>query len=161
MKFREGNVFTGVCLLTGRGQGIPGRGLGIHGEGILGVGYTQGWGRVSRGYGIPIPSSGNGGHCGSRYASYWNAFLFQGFVRIELWRASPHWDGPAYRPIFIGFQGIDRVQWLIHIAGLGLGFGLGFQTPWVHCTMQKFSHWLRSRSRSLLRWFPKWLLYPF
>ena len=122
--------------------------------GYLGIGYNGGGGYT-------YPLSGSGGHCDSRYASYWNAFLFQGFVRIELWRASTHWDGPAYRPIFIGFQGIDRVQWLIHIAGLGLGFGLGFQTPWVHCTMQKFSHWLRSRSRSLLRWFPKWLLYPF
>ena len=51
--------------------------------------------------------------------------------------------------------------WLIHIAGLGFGFGLGFKTRWVHCTMQNFSHWFGSGSRSLFGWFPEWLLYPF
>ena len=41
MKFREGNVFTGVCLLTGRGQGIPGRGR-VSGVGYPRGGYTRG-----------------------------------------------------------------------------------------------------------------------
>ena len=46
---RAGNVFTGVCPSTGGGEGVE---------------YTKG--------GTPPRSRG---HCGSRYASYWNAVL--------------------------------------------------------------------------------------
>ena len=53
--------------------------------------------------------------------------------------------------------------WLIQIARsrLGLGLGFGLQTLWLHSIIQNFSHWFRSGSGSLLRWFPKWLLYQF
>ena len=48
---------------------------------------------------------------------------------------------------------------LIYIAGSGLGLGFRLQTLWLHSIIQNFSHWFRSGS--LLRWFSKWLLYPF
>ena len=55
--------------------------------------YLQGagmWGSLLRGVSIwgvdaPVVAS-SGGHCSSRYASYWNAFLYSIFFRPNIYR---------------------------------------------------------------------------
>ena len=61
-KLRKGNVFKPVCHSVRRGVCVVGD---VHSRGMAGGRAWWGGMRGSR-----------DGHCGGRYASYWNAFLY-------------------------------------------------------------------------------------
>ena len=96
-KLREGNVFTGACLSTGREWGIYGAWSlpGPWSHGLSGGGYL--WSRVPSGSGRVslVPCLFQGGRISrvylppknnksGQYTSYLNAFLFVSFVSL-LW----------------------------------------------------------------------------
>ena len=70
---RKGNVFTSVCQEFCPLGGAVCMATGVHGRGVcMAEGCVWQGGVGSRRY----------GHCSGQYASYWNAFLFLGYVFI-------------------------------------------------------------------------------
>ena len=150
-------IFSQASVILSRGSLHPWRGVYIQGVGVCiqGVGQTP-----------PQALRSTSG----RYASYWNAYLsalllvaylhcrkrtrVRTRIRIPISMTTLY-----YAPHYINSE--SDPYWLIHIAGSGLGLGFRLQILWLHSIIQNFSHWFRSGSRSLLRCFPKWLLYPF
>ena len=95
MKLQGGNVVTSVCLSIGEISvslvlGHFCKGYLCDPMSFLGVGYPKWYGSGGgggRGVGYPggiYPPPASGGYFSSRYASYWNAFLYI-FFSYSVW----------------------------------------------------------------------------